>query len=68
MPGNWRQTASVVGLAVRYTEFEKLLKMLTEIAVCTYTVGHAGVNILLVHCFVSVLCSEYASDCEVTWT
>jgi len=64
MPGNWRQTASVVRFAVRYTEFEKLLKILAAIAVCAYTVVHDRVNSLLVRCFVTVIYSEYASECE----
>jgi hypothetical protein len=64
MPGNWRQTASVVRFVVRCTEFENLLKILAVIAVCTYTVTHGRVNSLLVHCFVTVLYSECASECE----
>jgi hypothetical protein len=64
MPGIWRQTASVVRFAVRYTENEKLLKILAVIAVCTYTVAHDRMNSLLVHCFVTVHYSEYASECE----
>ena len=69
MPGNWRQTASVVLFVVKYTELEKLLKIVPVSEVCTYTVGYDRVNSCFVHCFVPALCLEYASEreeCDVT--
>ena len=64
MPGNWRQTASVVRFAVRDIEFEKLLKILAVIALCTYIAAHDRVNSLFVQRFVTVLYLECASECE----
>jgi len=48
---------------VRYTEFEKLLKI-AVIAECAYTVAHDRVNSLLVHCFITIIYPRYTSECE----